>query len=177
MMGESQVELWDLFDRDRKPLGKTHQRNIPMEPGTYHIVAEIWTVNSQGQILLTQRSPEKEAFPNEWECTGGSVLAGETALQGAVRELKEETGIVAAEEELTYITTYMESRAFVDSFFLHKDVEDLVMQPGETVAAQWVSLEKMEQLIAEGQIAMPVARRFEAMDNKFNQLWTEAVHR
>ena len=28
-----------------------------------------------------------------WECSGGSILAGETSLEGIIRELKEELGI------------------------------------------------------------------------------------
>ena len=44
--------------------------------------------------------------------TGGSVLAGETSRQGAVRELKEETGIGVSEEELIMA---MESSAQVES--------------------------------------------------------------
>ena len=52
--------------------------------------------HTDGSFLLTQRDPQKPAFPGCWELSaGGSVLAGETALSGAMRELREETGIQA----------------------------------------------------------------------------------
>ncbi len=95
------MELWDLYDENLRPLGRTRRRGDPMAPGAYHIGVDIWVINAKGEILLTLRAPEKRELPGEWENTCGSVLAGETALEGAVRELREETGIVAAPEELT----------------------------------------------------------------------------
>lgn len=55
------MEVWDLYDEDREPLGITHERGIPMKEGTYHVVVDIWTVTPEGKILLTQRHPEKNS--------------------------------------------------------------------------------------------------------------------
>ena len=55
------MELWDLFDSARNPLGKTRLRGTPGTPGEYHIVVSIWTVNSHGNILLTLRDSSKES--------------------------------------------------------------------------------------------------------------------
>ena len=60
--------------------------------GLYHLSVSVWIVNQQGQYLLSQRHPKKQ-YPLYWECTGGSVLSGETSLQGAIREVKEELGM------------------------------------------------------------------------------------
>lgn len=54
------MELWDLIDKDRNPLRRTHNRKDPMIPGEYHIVVEILTVTSQGQLLITLRDHNKE---------------------------------------------------------------------------------------------------------------------
>lgn len=27
------MEFWDLYDKDRRPLGRTHQRGLPVPPG------------------------------------------------------------------------------------------------------------------------------------------------
>ena len=82
--------------------------------GEYHIVVEVWTVNNDGEILLTLRHPDKKEYPNFLENTGGSTVAGETSREGAVRELFEETGIVAAENELFYLGTNIGKAAFID---------------------------------------------------------------
>ena len=56
---EVKMEIWDLYDRDRNPLGITHIRGRYLPKGAYHIAVGIWTVNSKNQVLLTLRSPQK----------------------------------------------------------------------------------------------------------------------
>lgn len=80
------MELWDLFDENRRFLYKQHNRQEPLAPGHYHVVVVVCVVNSKEEILVTLRHPAKETYANCWENTGGSVLAGETSRQGAVRE-------------------------------------------------------------------------------------------
>ena len=85
-------EYWDIYDKDRRKTGRFQERGKPpASPEDYHLVVEIWTVNRQGQILLTLRDPQKDAYPGLWEVTGGSALAGETSRRAACRELREET--------------------------------------------------------------------------------------
>lgn len=141
---EIAMEKCDLFDETRQPLNKIHNRRDKMIIGEYHIVVEIWTVN-----------------PNFWENTGGSVLSGETSEVGAIRELFEETGIITSENELYFLGTVKEETAFVDTYIIRKDlkISELTMQEGETVKAQWVSLEKLNQMIELGIIALPVSER------------------
>ena len=74
------MEKWDLFDRQRRPLGRTHERGRPLEPGCYHLVAAVCVVDGRGRMLLTLRDKAKPVYPNCWENTGGAVLAGETRL-------------------------------------------------------------------------------------------------
>lgn len=51
------AEYWDIFDMDRRSTGRQHLRGTPMADGDYHLVVNIWVVNSAGQVLLTQRHP------------------------------------------------------------------------------------------------------------------------
>ena len=163
------MEKWDLFDEKRKPLNRTHTRGNEMVIGENHIVVDIWTVNSDKEILLTLRHPDKEIYPNFWENTGGSVLTGETSRSGAVRELFEETGINVNEDELVLLGTRKETTAFVDTYIVRKDISipGLTMQEGETVDAKWVSIEKLDEMINNGDIASPVAERLEPLRKKF----------
>ena len=77
------MELWDVYDENRKMTGKTHERGVPLGPGEYHIIADVWTVNQRSEILLTRRHPDKP-YGLLWECTGGSVLTGENSVEGAL---------------------------------------------------------------------------------------------
>ena len=50
------------------------------------------------QILLMRRSPGR-ILPGLWQCVSGSLEAGESVTDGALRELREETGFGPAEVE------------------------------------------------------------------------------
>ena len=166
------MELWDLYDRERRPLGRTHVRGVPCPPGEYHLVVTVWTVNSSGSILLTLRDPAKESYPNTWENTGGSALAGETSRGAAVRELLEETGIAAAEEELIPLGSQTTRDAHVDHYLLRRDIalKDLHLQPGETVDARWVTLEELNARISDLSLAKPIGEQFEGIRETFERL-------
>lgn len=152
------VELWDLYDADRKPLIKQHVRGIPLPEGTYHLVSDVWTINRDGKVLITQRHPDK---PNGllWECTGGSAITGEDSLTAALRELSEEVGVYANEEELTLIHSIRYKDRFVDTYITTQDVQlqDLKLQVEEVVGARLVTYEKLVELWEKG-IVVPRER-------------------
>ena len=155
------MELWDLYDKDRKPLNRTHVRGEAFAEGEYYVSCEIWVRNSKGEFLITKRHPDKKAG-NLWEFAGGGTLAGETTTQSAVRELKEETGIQSQESELQLFATYQHKNYFLDLFLLNKDVEisDIVLQPGETIDAKWASEETILQMIDNEEFVYSVSVRF-----------------
>lgn len=55
-----------------------------------HIVRDF---GSEVNTLALQRG-EKELYPNIWQPVTGKIRQGETAVQAALRELKEETGLL-----------------------------------------------------------------------------------
>ena len=168
------MELWDVYDENRRPLHRTHVRGVPMRRGEYHLVVFVWIFNSAGQTLLTKRSPEKKTYPNIWSPTGGAVQAGETSLQAIARELREETGIVAAETEFALMMSLrISSRSyFSDIYSLKKDVplSQIVLQEGETCDAKWVNRAEFEAMIARGEIAPPDAERYHSYRDRFDGL-------
>ena len=87
------MELWDLYTADRQQTSSTHIRGNELPDDRYHLVVHVWLRNAEDKYLLTQRAPNRKRLPLAWECTCGSVLAGESSLAGAVREVSEEVGI------------------------------------------------------------------------------------
>ncbi len=166
------MELWDLLDKDRRPLGVTHPRGVeyPMPAGTYHTVVTVFTVSGDGLLLLTRRSPTKRMYPDYLEVTGGSGVAGEDSMTSALRELAEETGIdgtrAGGGAGLDFLVTVREPSAFMDCYLARMDEPaadiPLSLQDGETVAAEWVSFFGFENLIHQGEIPPPVAMRYGA---------------
>ena len=86
-------ELWDLYTKDRQLTGETHTRGEALPEGRFHLVVHVWIQNADGDYLIAQRSETRPTFPLQWECVGGSVLKGESSLEGAIREVKEEVGV------------------------------------------------------------------------------------
>ena len=155
------AEYWDLYDAERKPLGRTIKRGDAFAEGEYYVCCEIWIRNSEGKFLVTQRHPDKKAG-GLWEFTGGGVLAGETTKQAAVRELDEELGVHADESELSLLEVYRHKNYFMDIFMVQRDVDTtaLVLQPEEVVDVKWVSDEELLQMIGEKQVVWSVGLRY-----------------
>ena len=140
-------EIWELVDIYKEKIGVIHERGkeASIPEGMYHLVVEVWTKNSKNEILLTQRHPNKKEGLL-WECTGGSVVAGEDSRDGAIRELFEETGLSVKKGELIYLGDTKKSNYIVDTYlYLTKeDYPILQLQKEEVVDARWVNLDSMK---------------------------------
>ena len=170
------MELWDLLDKDRHPIGLTHPRGqqYPMPPHTYHTVVSVFTVDCENRLLLTLRAPTKGMYPGYWEFTGGSGVSGEESLTAAHRELMEETGIDCPPEELIFLATLREPSAFMDCYLcrLDRTGEDtsITLQEWETVDYQWVPFCEFETMIHKGVIPPPCAMRYGFVKAKLTEI-------
>ena len=87
------MEIWDLYDKNGNVTGKTLERGNLIPEGYYHLVVHIWIKNKDNLFLISRRDKSRQSYPLKLECQGGSVLKGETSLDGAKREVMEEVGI------------------------------------------------------------------------------------
>ena len=107
-------ELWDIYDKNRKKTGKVVERGkYEFKEDEYHIVVEGIIINSKKQILITKRSANKK-FGLMWEFNGGSVLSGETSLDGIIRELNEELGICLSKKEAVFFKSIKRNNSISD---------------------------------------------------------------
>ena len=87
------MELVDLYDENRVPLGLTAERHCPKGANEYRMVVHVCLFDSRGRLLIQKRTAEKRVWPCRWDVSvGGGVDAGETSRQGAEREFREELG-------------------------------------------------------------------------------------
>lgn len=157
-------ELWDVYDGDFKPTGRTHRRGDDMPAGDYHLSVHIWVQNSRGEFLNTLRSPNK-GYPNMWENTGGSALAGDDSLTAALREVREETGLVLDPDKGECILRMKGKDYFADVWCFRQDfdLKDVVLQKGETCGARWATREQIAKEIRQG-LFVPVQQFEMIMD-------------
>ena len=145
-------EVWDVYDVNRQLTGRTHLRGQPLAPGDFHLVVHVWVVNSRGEFLITQRSPNK-GHALMWECTGGSAVAGDDSLTAATREVREETGLEVLPENGQCVMSLHRTGVddnFCDLWLFQQDfcIDDVVLQPGETCGAMWASPDKIRAMVA-----------------------------
>ena len=142
-------ELWDIYDSSRNPTGRTAPRG-PLCIGDYHLVVEIWLMNREGHLLVTRRHPDR-SWGNYWECTHGSALAGETSIQAAVREVREEVGILLDPKDGILLDSAREDRWFRDVWFFQGDFDfnRLTLQHEEIAEARVITREVYEKMARE----------------------------
>lgn len=146
------MELWDIYDKNRILTGRTIERGNKLKKDNFHLVVHVCIFNSKNEMLIQQRQPWKEGWPNMWDITvGGSALAGESSHEAAERETLEEIGYkINLSNERPFFTINFEA-GFDDYYLVEKeiDIESLILQYEEVQAVKWASREEVLQLIEE----------------------------
>lgn len=155
------AEYNDIYDTYGNVTGRVHRRGSSWKPGEYGLVVCVWVHDGRGNLLLTQRAPQK-SFAGTWENSGGAAQVGENSRQAVARELFEETGIQAEESEFEYLDSDRDAHTLYDFYSLRKDVplDQLTLQPEETVDAKWVDFQTVHAMIQNGEICRIIARQF-----------------
>jgi len=148
------IESWDVLDELRNYTGRTHKRGDPLPAGDYHLVVRAWIVNSKGEFLISRRDLRK-SFPGMWEVPSGSAMAGEESLEAAIRETKEETGIILLPENAELFSTYRrdELNSFYDNWLFRQcfDIRSAVPGQGETIEVRTATLSEISQMMDQGE--------------------------
>ncbi len=147
------MELWDLYDRDRLPLGRQHIRGEVLAEGTYHTIVHCCVFNSMGQMLIQQRQPFKHGWSNLWDITvGGSAITGESSRQAIERELFEEVSIRHDFSNTRPLLTVNFDCGFDDIYIITKqvDIETLTLQQSEVQSVMWASMQQILEWIDNG---------------------------
>ena len=169
-------EYNDIYDAERCLTGRLHQRGTPWKHGEYGLVVCVWVYDGRGHLLLTRRAKGK-SFAGTWENSGGAAKAGEDSLQAVVRELYEETGILADASEFELLESDKDRNLFFDHYCLRRAVslKDIKLQPGETDDVMWASFGKVHWMIRSGKICRIIGNQFKRLEKRlylrnFNKL-------
>lgn len=139
------MEVWDLYTEDRELTGKEHIRGEELPDNMYHLVVHVWIKNSKGEYLISQRSANRPTFPLMWECVGGSVLKGESSVDGAIREAKEEVGVELSPDNGKLV--FSKVRKIVDGKKFNDIVDIWLFQYDDEVTLKNATTDEVEQTV------------------------------
>lgn len=152
------MERVDLYDENRIPLGLTAERQEHRKQkhtGMYRMVVHVCIFNSRGQLLIQQRSAQKEAFPGKWDVSAaGGVRADETSRQGAEREVREELGYALDLTGVRPSVTVNYDGGFDDFYLVVRDdveVDRLILQEEEVSAVCWADEKEVLSMLERGE--------------------------
>ena len=153
------MELWDIYDENKRLTGRTMQRNDwNMKPGEYHLTVLGVIRHTNGRYLITKRVMTKSWAPGWWEVSGGGVMAGEDSRTAVLREIREETGLDVSDWEGGYLFSYRRDNPkekdnyFVDVYRFTGDFSDTDLQLQEAApdGYQLATLEEIRAYADEG---------------------------
>lgn len=162
------MELFDICTEDGTPTGETVERSIAHQKDIRHRTAHVWITrkkNGKIQILLQKRSRNKDSFPGLYDTSSaGHIPAGSEPLESAIRELREELGIIAEPEQMKHIGRFQNhyAKEFNGNVFRDNEVsfvyvfegtlrsEDLHLQEEEVEEVRWFDFDEVYQERSKG---------------------------
>ncbi len=96
-------ELFDLVDDRDRVIGRAGRGECHGNPALIHRTVHVLIFNTQGDLYLQKRSPDKDVQPDRWDTSvGGHLGLGENYDEAAGREMAEELGITGVSIEHLY---------------------------------------------------------------------------
>ena len=149
-------ELIDVIDQNNNSLGIAKSKDEIHRDGDWHACILVIAVNSKDEILLQQRAFSKTSNPGKWDvAVAGHVMAGETHLDAAMREIEEELGLKVSENDLEYMYPWPvelleHNGKYINNQINHyywlkvaDSIEDFNMDPNEVAALEFFSPERL----------------------------------
>jgi len=144
-----------LRDEIEEPTGKKVTRDVIRHNGSAVILAVDERKGGKDPLVLLERQFRHAAQHYLYEVPAGKIEEGEDHLEGAKRELEEETGYRA--KKWTKLVKYFASPGFLGEWmqvFLAEDLTAGEARPeeDESIELQFVPLSELLRLIDEGKI-------------------------
>lgn len=170
---EKKQEFMDVYDENKNKTGKIINREDrdKLNKNEFILCVHCWIINSKKEILITQRSMNKNRG-GKWENTHGGVKAGETSIKAMKRELKEELGIDIKDNELKLIKTVKKENVFRDCYIISKDIplESISFNDSEVMDCKYVTLNQLEKIMQNGETSFSKLSQTIFYDIDINEL-------
>ena len=142
-------EIFDIVNDRDEVIGQLPRRVVHRD-GHQHRAVHVLVFGSDGRIFLQKRSITKDTFPGGWDSSAsGHLDTGEDYDAGAVRELREELGLIAPAppRRLFKIDACLETgQEFVWVYQLESD-GPFVLHPEEIERGDWFALGEVTEWV------------------------------
>ena len=159
-------ELIDVIDENGIKTGQVLPRSEVHKKGLWHRIIVVAIVNEKNEILLQQRSHNKDKNPDMWDISvTGHLSAGQDSLMGATREISEEVsvslGYSVDVKDFRFMFSYRKQekvnenhfdRQFYDFFILRQagiNESNIRFQSSEVQAIKFVSISELNKMREE----------------------------
>lgn len=155
------MEFIDILTDKGENTGEFRDRDTVHREGLWHRTIHIWILTSKRELLVQLRHHKKEHNPGLWDIScAGHISHGQSSLEAALRELDEELGIKATEQELQFLFPTSQIFYFPDGaidkeycevYLLERDISlsDLTLQDGEVEDVKLISLNELKRVLQE----------------------------
>lgn len=175
------MEYIDVLDENGIRTGKSLDRGEIHKKGLWHRAIVVAIVNEKNEILMQQRSANKEKNAGLWDISvAGHLSSGQDSLMAAAREINEEVSINLGQTILIKDFRFMYSfrkeqifsedfieRQFYDFFVLRQDnldISTITYQESEVQAIKFVNVSQLREMIDSG-LVVPREEVYEELIN------------
>lgn len=156
-------ELLDVLDENGIKTGQILPRKEVHKQGLWHRIIVIAIVNEKNQILMQQRSSNKDKNSNMWDISAtGHLATGQDSLAAATREISEEVtvslGYNVEVKDFRFMFSYRKEekvsedhfdRQYYDFFILRQNgltADNLKFQASEVQAVKFVTINELNEM-------------------------------
>lgn len=156
-------ELIDVLDKNGIKTGEILSRSEVHKKGLWHRIIVVAIINEKNEILIQQRSENKDKNPGMWDISvTGHLSAGQDSLTAATREISEEVsvslGYSVEVKDFRFMFSYRKEeevnedhfdRQFYDFFILRQsglNNDNIRFQASEVQAIKFVTVSELNEM-------------------------------
>lgn len=156
------MEYLNVCNKYGEKTNEIIERSEAHKNGICHRVIHLWILNSNDELLIQQRSANKDAGANLWYVSvGGHIEASENIENTLIRETKEELGLDISHlvDSIVYLYTFTEYTVENDGNYIDNEIYDvfvlktdfdinqITMQAEEVQAVKYIKYDDFKKIV------------------------------
>lgn len=159
-MQNSNVDKLRVYEQNGNWTGEYKDRKEIHTVGDWHKGIHCWILNSNNEILLQKRSPNKRDYPNMWHIAfAGHIDGDNSAMETILSEGREELGLSLKPESIHFLfetrnsfeNDSIKDYMIIEVYMVKENIklEDLKYAVDEVCETKYVSIVEFKRLIEE----------------------------